>query len=101
MIPEKLAPLDPVIHSQIRLAVMSILVSASVADFNELKAATGTTDGNLSTHLAKLEEVGYIRIKKSFRGRKPATTCSLTDAGREALARYVNALESYLPKSRG
>jgi predicted transcriptional regulator len=91
---DKLAPLDPVIHSQVRLAVLSILVSAVTADFVELKEATGTTDGNLSTHLAKLEEAG------SFRGRKPATTCSLTEAGRDALSRYVTALESYLPKPR-
>ena len=98
---DKLAPLDPLIHSQVRLAVLSILVSAVEVDFVELKEATGTTDGNLSTHLAKLEEAGYILVKKSFRGRKPATTCALTEAGREALARYVTALESYLPKPRG
>jgi DNA-binding transcriptional ArsR family regulator len=100
MTPDKLAPLDPVIHSQLRLAVMSILVSAVEADFNELKAATGATDGNLSTHLTKLEEAGYIRVNKFFRGRKPATVCSLTETGREALTRYVTALESYLPKPR-
>ena len=101
MTPEKFAPLDPVIHSQVRLAVLSILASAAEADFNFIKTATGATDGNLSTHLAKLEEAGYIRIKKSFRHRKPLTTCSLTERGRSALSRYVKTLEDYLPKKNG
>jgi DNA-binding transcriptional ArsR family regulator len=98
MNPEKFKPLDPVIHSQVRLAVLSILASAAEADFNFLKSATGATDGNLSTHLAKLEEAGYIRIKKSFQGKKPLTKCLLTERGRAALSRYVEALEDYLPK---
>jgi len=98
MIPDKFPPLDPVIHAHVRLAVLSILASASDADFNFLKSATGATDGNLSTHLAKLEEAGYVRIKKSFRGRKPLTKCLLTERGRLALSRYVKALEDYLPK---
>jgi DNA-binding transcriptional ArsR family regulator len=98
MNPEKFTPLDPVIHSQVRLAVLSILASAAQADFNFLKSATGATDGNLSTHLAKLEEAGYIRIKKSFQGKKPLTKCLLTERGRAALSRYVEALEDYLPK---
>jgi DNA-binding transcriptional ArsR family regulator len=98
MNPEKFKPLDPVIHSQVRLAVLSILASAAEADFNFLKSATGATDGNLSTHLAKLEETGYIRIKKSFQGKKPLTKCLLTERGRAALSRYVEALEDYLPK---
>jgi DNA-binding HxlR family transcriptional regulator len=97
MNPDKFEPLDPVIHSQVRLAVISILVSARRADFNFLKKATGTSDGNLSTHLAKLEEAGYISVTKSFRGKKPLTTCALTEKGRSAFARYLKALESYLP----
>jgi DNA-binding transcriptional ArsR family regulator len=100
MNPDKFAPLDPVIHSQVRLAVLSVLASAEEADFNFLKAAIGATDGNLSTHLAKLEEAGYVRIKKSFQGKKPLTTCRLTERGRTALSRYVEALEDYLPKKR-
>jgi len=100
MTPDKFAPLDPVIHSQVRLAVLSILASALEADFNFLKGTIGATDGNLSTHLAKLEEAGYIRIKKSFQGRKPLTTCLLTEWGRTALSRYVKALEDYLPKEK-
>ncbi len=97
MTPEKFAPLDPVIHSQVRLAILSLLIAVKRADFNHLKNATGTTDGNLSTHLMKLEEAGYIRLVKSFSGKKPVTTCSLTEKGRAAFAAYLKALESYFP----
>jgi len=97
MTPEKFPPLDPVIHSQVRLAVLSILVSVKEAEFNYLKNSIKTTDGNLSIHLSKLEEAGYISIKKSFRGKKPLTTCSLREKGREAFAKYLKALEDYLP----
>jgi len=100
MTPDKFEPLDPVIHSQVRLAVLSILISAKQAHFNYLKQETGTTDGNLSTHLAKLEEAGYIKVKKSFRGKKPLTTCSLTEKGRSAFTKYLKALESYLPTEK-
>ena len=97
---DKFEPLDPVIHSQVRLAVLSVLISAKEADFNSLKTMTETTDGNLSTHLSKLEEAGYIAVRKSFRGKKPLTTCSLTERGRAAFGRYVKALEDYLPKPK-
>jgi DNA-binding HxlR family transcriptional regulator len=97
MSPEKFEPLDPVIHSPVRLAVLSVLASVKQADFNYLKGATETTDGNLSTHLARLEESGYIVIKKSFKARKPFTTCSLTEKGRTAFHNYLKALESYFP----
>jgi DNA-binding HxlR family transcriptional regulator len=97
MSPEKFAPLDPVIHSPVRLAVLSVLASVRQADFGYLKGATETTDGNLSTHLSKLEESGYIAIKKSFKERKPFTTCSLTEKGRTAFQNYLKALESYFP----
>jgi len=100
MTPDKFEPLDPVIHSQVRLAVLSILISAKQADFNFLKQETRTTDGNLSTHLAKLEEAGYIKVKKSFLGKKPLTMCSLTEKGRSAFAKYLKALESYLPTEK-
>jgi DNA-binding HxlR family transcriptional regulator len=96
MTADRFEPLDPIIHSQIRLAVLSILISVKRADFNYLKRETGTTDGNLSTHLTKLEEAGYILVKKSFQGRKPLTTCSLTEKGRTAFTRYLKALESYI-----
>ena len=100
MNPDKFAPLDPVIHSQVRLAVLSILVSVREADFNYLKQATEATDGNLSTHLTRLEEAGYIAVRKSFRGKKPLTTCVLTEKGRRAFSGYLKALESYLPQGR-
>jgi DNA-binding HxlR family transcriptional regulator len=97
MTPDRFEPLDPVIHSQVRLAVLSILIAVKEADFNYLKKETETTDGNLSTHLAKLEEAGYIRMKKSFRGKKPLTTCSITEKGKTAFSLYLKALESYFP----
>jgi len=100
MTAEKFEPLDSIIHSQVRLAVLSILMSVKQADFNHLKKMTETTDGNLSTHLAKLEEAGYIRVKKSFEGKKPLTTCSLAEKGRAAFSKYVKALESYFPEGR-
>jgi DNA-binding HxlR family transcriptional regulator len=96
MTADRFEPLDPIIHSQIRLAVLSILISVKRADFNYLKKETGTTDGNLSTHLTKLQEAGYILVKKSFQGNKPLTTCSLTEKGRTAFTRYLKALESYI-----
>jgi len=98
--PDKFPPLDPVIHSQVRLAVLSVLLSLKNADFNYLKKLTETTDGNLSTHLSKLEEAGYISIAKSFRGKKPLTTCALTEKGRKAFAGYLKALEEYLPGNK-
>jgi DNA-binding transcriptional ArsR family regulator len=97
MRPEKFAPLDPVIHSQVRLAALSILVAVKNADFNFLKRTIDTSDGNLSVHLSKLEEAGYITIIKRFKGKKPLTLCSITTKGREAFAKYVRALETYLP----
>lgn len=96
MPPEKFAELDPIIHSGIRLAVVSILISVKDADFNYLKKTIETTDGNLSANLTKLEEVGYISIKKSFRGKRPLTTCSITQRGKKAFSEYVKALETYI-----
>ena len=96
MPPEKFAQLDPVIHSRIRLAVLSILISVREASFNYLKETIGTTDGNLSASLSKLEEAGYISIKKSFKGKKPLTTCSIREKGRTAFSKYMKALETYI-----
>jgi DNA-binding MarR family transcriptional regulator len=98
--PDALSPLDPVIHSRVRLAIVSILASVEGAEFNYLKKATETTDGNLSTHLSKLEEAGYVSVRKSFQGKKPLTTCVLTARGREAFEGYLKALESYFPARR-
>jgi DNA-binding MarR family transcriptional regulator len=84
--------LDEVIHGRVRLGVMAYLTSAGGADFNTLKAKLSLTDGNLSVHLRKLEEAGYVAIAKSFVGRKPLTQVTLTGAGREAFAAYLDAI---------
>lgn len=96
MNPEKFAQLDPVIHSRIRLAVLSILISVKEASFSYLKETIGTTDGNLSASLSKLEKARYISIKKAFKGKKPLTTCSIKEKGRNAFSAYLKALETYI-----
>ena len=88
--------LDPVIHSQIRLAVLSLLVGADEAELTFLREQTGATDGNLSIHLLKLEEAGYIAVDKSFVGRKPRSAYRLTPKGRKAFAQYVQNLKALL-----
>jgi DNA-binding MarR family transcriptional regulator len=84
--------IDEVIHGRLRLGVMAYLANAEVADFNELKAALQATQGNLSVHLRKLEDAGYVAIEKSFLGRKPLTRVRLTVAGRKAFRSYLAAL---------
>jgi DNA-binding PadR family transcriptional regulator len=88
--------LDPVVHGQLRLAVLAILSSLDEADFMYLRERTGATDGNLSIHLGKLEEAGYLRSAKSFVGKKPRTTYHMTGRGRDALVRYVKQLKAIL-----
>jgi DNA-binding MarR family transcriptional regulator len=88
--------LDPVLHSQLRLAVISLLVSLEEAEFNYLKEKTGATSGNLSVQLDKLKQAGYIEVKKSFRNNYPLTTCSITPKGIEAFEAYVKALKTYI-----
>ena len=100
MKPEKPVQLDPIIHSQVRLSILSILAAAREADFNTLKRMTGTTDGNLSTHLTKLEESGYVKVKKSFKGKKPSTSCSITSKGKDAFSEYLKDLEKILQFSK-
>lgn len=90
-----LKELNPLLHSQLRLAVMSILLSAEEAEFVYLKEKTQATAGNLSIQLDKLSEAGYIEIEKSFAGKKPRTVCRMTPKGREAMAEYVETLKSY------
>lgn len=84
--------LDDVIHSRIRLAVMSILAGVEEAEFTYLRDRTGATDGNLGAHLRKLEEAGYVGVEKRFENRKPVTRYGLTEEGREAFRRYVDRL---------
>ncbi|QGZ96314.1 winged helix-turn-helix domain-containing protein [Terricaulis silvestris] len=84
--------LDDVIHGRVRLGIMAYLADAEAADFTELKALLEVTQGNLSVHLRKLEEVGYISIDKSFVDRKPLTRVRMTPAGRKAFAAYLEAI---------
>lgn len=91
-----LRQLNPLLHSELRLAVMSILVGVESAYFVFLRKQTGATAGNLSVQIDKLQRAGYIAVEKSFRGKMPCTICRMTDAGREAFAEYVDALKSYI-----
>jgi DNA-binding HxlR family transcriptional regulator len=91
-----IATIDEVIHGRLRLGVMAYLTGAGVAEFATLKSHLQTTDGNLSTHLRKLEEAGYVTIVKSFRNRKPLTEISLTETGRTAFVRYLEALSTLI-----
>ena len=88
--------LDPILHSELRLAVMSILAGADEADFTYLKNQTGATSGNLSVQIVKLTTAGYITVEKGFKGRMPRTTCKITPTGQEAFKSYVEALKEYL-----
>ncbi len=88
--------IDDVIHGRVRLSIMAYLSGADIADFNELKAKIGGTDGNLSVHLRKLEEAGYVGVTKQFRGRRPQTTCMLTKKGRDAWIAYIARMEALL-----
>ena len=89
-------PLDPMLHSELRLAVMSILIGTEEADFVYLKSQTGSTAGNLSVQIDKLSSVGYLEIEKTFRGKKPCTLCRITEKGRDAFSQYVETLKLYL-----
>lgn len=88
--------LNPLLHSQLRLAIMSILMNVEEADFVYLKEKTSSTAGNLSVQLDKLSSASYISIEKGMSGKRPRTTCSVTTAGRKAFEEYVDALRSYL-----
>lgn len=88
--------LDSLLHSQLRLAVISLLLPVEEADFSYLKEQSGATAGNLSVQIDKLAKAGYIDVRKEIVGRKPRTTCRLTEKGREKLAEYVAALKTYL-----
>ena len=91
-----LRELDPLLHSQLRLAIVSILLSVDEADFVYLKEQTGATAGNLSVQIDKLAAAEYIRVTKVFVGKKTRTACQITEKGREAFELYVEALKEYL-----
>ena len=88
--------LDPLLHSQLRLAVMSLLMSLVEAEFTYIKEKTGATAGNLSVQVEKLKKAGYIEVNKSFKDNYPLTVCKITAKGREAFEKYVKDLKSYL-----
>ena len=89
-------PLDPLLHAELRLAVMSLLIGAEEAEFPYIKEQTGATAGNLSVQIDKLSAAGYIDVEKTFKGKRPCTICRMTDKGRQAFEEYVEALKSYL-----
>ena len=92
--------LDPLLHSQVRLAIMSVLIGVRSAGFGYLLENIQTTKGNLSFQLNKLKEGGYIKITKSFKGNYPLTTCEITRKGTNAYQQYVNAMMTFLNPSR-
>lgn len=92
--------LDRVIHERGRLAIMSLLAASDSLSFRELKELLNMTDGNLSVHMRTLEEAGYVLVHKSFVNRKPRTSFSLTDAGREAFRGYIQSLEAIVRQSQ-
>ncbi len=88
--------LDPLLHNQLRLSIMSLLMNVESAEFNFLLDQTKATKGNISVQISKLKEAGYIEVKKSFRKNYPLTTCNITSKGIEAFENYVKALSGYL-----
>lgn len=88
--------LNPLLHSQLRLAIMSILMAVEEADFVYLKEKTEATAGNVSVQLDKLSAAGYITIEKTFEGKKPRTVCRITSDGQQAFEEYVEVLKEYL-----
>lgn len=88
--------LDPLLHSQLRLAIMSLLMNVDEADFVFLREKTESTAGNLSVQLDKLSAAGYITVEKGFLGKKTRTVCRISDTGRSAFVAYVDTLKEYL-----
>ncbi|MCD7970694.1 MAG: transcriptional regulator [Alistipes sp.] len=90
--------LDPILLSQIRLSIMSLLISVEEADFVFLREKTGATAGNLSVNIDKLSECGYVKVRKYIAGKRPRTVCKVTPKGIKAFEDYVTALQSYIVK---
>src|SRR5579863_4571835 len=93
---QRLAQIDRVIHEPARLMIVALLAAVKEADFQYLHQTTGLTKGNLSVHLSKLEEAGYIAIEKTFRGKYPLTVCRLTERGKEVLNHYRKVIKAAL-----
>jgi predicted transcriptional regulator len=92
--------LDPVLHSQLRLAIVSLLMGIETAEFSYIKEQTGATAGNLSIQITKLKDAGYIEVTKKFRNNYPQTLCSITKLGRQKFIEYINDLKDYLSPDR-
>ena len=92
--------LDPLLHQQLRLSVMSLLMNVKEADFTYIREKTGATAGNLSVQINKLAEAEYIQVKKSFKENYPLTTCTITSNGRIAFEEYVTSLQEYLKPTK-
>ena len=88
--------LDPILHSQLRLAIMSLLISVKEAEFTFIREKTGATAGNLSVQVQKLKDAGYIEVTKQFKDNYPQTVCRITEGGVAAFEQYVRNLQSYL-----
>lgn len=93
---KRFSDLDPLLHSQVRLAVMSLLLSVDVAEFTFIRDQTGATAGNLSIQISKLREAGYIEVTKKFLNNYPQTLCRITPMGKQKFGEYVNSLKEYL-----
>lgn len=93
--------LDPLLHSQLRLAIISLLISVEEAEFSFIKEKTNAAAGNISVQLDKLQQAQYINIEKSFKGKYPLTTCSITQKGIKAFKDYTQALQQYLHPNKG
>jgi DNA-binding MarR family transcriptional regulator len=91
--------LDRLIHEPARLLIVTILSTVASADFLFLQRETGLTKGNLSAHLSKLEEAGYVKIEKTYKGKLPLTVCKLTPAGKKALTQYRQQLQDFIQKT--
>lgn len=90
---ERFRQIDRVIHEKGRMAIMSLLAASPEASFTGMRDTLGMTDGNLTTHIRHLQKAGYVAVTKSYRGKRPLTTCSLTPDGRAAFREYINLLE--------
>lgn len=93
--------LDPILHSQLRLAVMSLLIGVKEAEFTFIREKTNATAGNLSVQIQKLRDAGYVEVVKQFKDNYPQTICKVTPKGLEAFDAYVKALQQYLQAGRG
>lgn len=100
MNPEPFLQLDRVIHEKGRLPIMSLLAANTELSFTEIRDTLKMTDGNLSMHLKTLQEAGYVAVTKSYQNRRPLTTCSLTAAGRQAFASYIDLLEQIVRQAK-